>query len=96
MDRALCDRYDSQMMLDVFQKLEAKILENGIIAHGSALVFHCSYFSSQSTTQLAKYPRVLVLYVKPSNKLYIPEGYHEQQYQAKTVVIITRKTDNET
>ena len=35
---------------------------------------HCSYFSSplrarKNTTQLAKYPRVL--YVKPSNKIYL-------------------------
>ena len=27
----LCDRYNSQMMQDVFRKLEAKILENEII-----------------------------------------------------------------
>jgi hypothetical protein len=29
--RALCDRYDFRMMQDVFQKLEAEILEKDII-----------------------------------------------------------------
>ena len=37
---------------------------------------HCSYFPRpygawKNTTQLAKYPRVLYMYVKPSNKMYI-------------------------
>ena len=35
----------------------------------SARIFHRAFGARKNTTQLAKYPRVL--YVKPSNKMYI-------------------------
>ena len=45
-------------------------LFDGLTYNTSGHFAHCSYFSSpRSTTKLAKYPRVL--YVKPSNKVYV-------------------------
>ena len=49
-------------------------LFDGLTYNTSGHFAHCSYFSSplrarKNTTQLAKYPRVL--YVKPSNKVYL-------------------------
>ena len=49
-------------------------LFDGLTYNTSGHFAHCSYFSSpygarKNTTQLAKYPRVL--YVKPSNKVYV-------------------------
>ena len=49
-------------------------LFDGLTYNTSGHFAHCSYFysplrGSENTTQLAKYPRVL--YVKPSNKVYV-------------------------
>ena len=68
-----------------YQNREAKItkyfcsgiinlLFDGFTYNSRGYFAHCSYFSSplrgsENTTQLAKYPRVL--YVKPSNKIYL-------------------------
>ena len=39
-----------------------------------ARIFHRPFGARKNTTQLAKYPRVL--YVKPSNKIYLLFHYH--------------------
>ncbi len=59
-----------------------------------ARIFSRSYGAWKNTTQLAKYPRVL--YVKPSNKVYIskmifthPNSHESSQSEARSTVMIS-------